>query len=155
MTNENETKIEAEVIPEESKEDGQIPLAGVGRRFLALLIDALLLSIISKIVRVVPILNVMPFIMYLLFLVYSAWFESSKYRGTLGKIALGIEVTDMAGRTISLKTAVLRAIGKVISALIMLIGFLFAFFTERKQTLHDLIAKTVVVTSPKEQPAEE
>ena len=104
--NENQNELEAEVTPQKFEEGDRIPLAGVGRRFLALLIDALLLSIISRIIKIIPILSAIPFIMYFVFIIYSAWLESSKYRGTLGKIALGIEVTDAVGRTISVKTAV-------------------------------------------------
>jgi len=38
-----------------------------------------------------------------------------------------------------------RTLAKIPSALIFLIGFIMAAFTERKQTLHDLIAGTLVV----------
>ncbi|MCZ7584030.1 MAG: RDD family protein [Deltaproteobacteria bacterium] len=135
---------------EEAADDSGLPVAGVGRRFLALMIDALILSITAKIIHLIPLLGSIPLIMFVMFIAYSAWFESSRYRGTLGKIALGIEVGDANGERISLKTALLRAVGKVISYLIMGIGFLFAFFTEHKQALHDLIAKTLVLEMSRE-----
>ena len=125
------------------------PLASIGRRFLALLIDMLVLFITTKIVHFIPVIGRIPLVMVVVFIIYSAWFESSKYRGTLGKIALGVEVTDLNGGSIPLKTAILRAVGKAISFSIMCIGFLFAYFSEKKQTLHDLIARTMVVESPK------
>jgi uncharacterized RDD family membrane protein YckC len=82
---------------------------------------------------------------YAIQVVYNTLMESSKWQGTLGKMALGIKVTDMEGNRISIGKAFLRAFGKIISGSIMLIGYLMAAFTEKKQALHDLIASTLVV----------
>jgi uncharacterized RDD family membrane protein YckC len=76
---------------------------------------------------------------------YFAICESSPWQATPGKLALGIRVTDLQGNRISLPHALGRYAGKFLSAFILLIGFLMAAFTERKQALHDLIANTLVV----------
>lgn len=76
---------------------------------------------------------------------YFALFESSGMQATPGKRLLGMKVTDMDGEQISFGTATGRFLGKIISGAILLIGYLMAAFTAKKQALHDLIAGTVVV----------
>jgi uncharacterized RDD family membrane protein YckC len=78
-------------------------------------------------------------------LLYFAIMESSKSQATLGKMAVGIKVTDMEGNRISFSKAFLRSIGKIISNMVMYIGYLMAAFTEKRQGLHDLIANTLVI----------
>ena len=76
---------------------------------------------------------------------YFALMESSKYQGTLGKMAVSIKVTDLQGERISFLRATGRYFGKIISGLVLYIGFIMAGFTERKQALHDMMASTLVV----------
>jgi uncharacterized RDD family membrane protein YckC len=79
---------------------------------------------------------------------YFAIMESSHWRGTLGKRALGIAVTDMNGKRISFSRASSRFFGKLISSATFLVGYIMAAFTQRKQALHDIIASTLVVKMP-------
>ena len=74
--------------------------------------------------------------------------ESSTQQATIGKRALGIIVTDMHGNRISTGRATGRYFGKILSGLILLIGYLMAAFTEKKQALHDKMAGTLVVVKP-------
>ncbi len=76
---------------------------------------------------------------------YFALLESSAWQATLGKKAMGIYVTGLDGNRIGFGRATGRYFGKIISALILMIGFIMAGFTERKQALHDMIAGTLVV----------
>jgi len=76
---------------------------------------------------------------------YYAGFESSRHQATLGKQAIGIKVTDLAGRRISLGRALGRWFAATLSYLSLYIGFFMAGFTERKQALHDYVAGTLVV----------
>lgn len=76
---------------------------------------------------------------------YWAGMESSTYQATLGKMALGLKVTDLAGNRISFPRATGRYFAKYLSFLIFGIGFLMVAFTERKQGLHDMIAETLVL----------
>lgn len=78
---------------------------------------------------------------------YFAMMESSSMRGTLGKLALGLQVTDAHGKTISFGRASGRYFGKILSGLVLMIGYIMAGFTARKQALHDLLADTYVVHS--------
>jgi uncharacterized RDD family membrane protein YckC len=78
--------------------------------------------------------------------IYNAGMESSRHQGTLGKMALGLTVTDLAGRPISFGLASGRYFAKIITGLIPLgIGYAMAGFTEKKQALHDMIASCLVL----------
>ena len=77
---------------------------------------------------------------------YNAGMEGSKHQGTLGKMALGLIVTDSQGRPISFGHATGRYFAKIITGLIPLgIGYAMAGFTEKKQALHDMIAGCLVL----------
>jgi len=77
---------------------------------------------------------------------YFAMMESSSWQATLGKRALSIQVTDMAGQRISFGRASGRHFGKVITNLIpFAIGWILAGVTEKKQALHDMIASCLVL----------
>jgi uncharacterized RDD family membrane protein YckC/Tfp pilus assembly protein PilE len=76
---------------------------------------------------------------------YYALMESSQQQATLGKMALGIRVTDQSGARISFGRATGRLFAKLLSGMILMIGYLMAGFTARKQALHDMIAGCVVI----------
>ena len=75
---------------------------------------------------------------------YEAFLESSSYQATLGKMIFGMKVTDLQGNRISFARATGRHFAKILSGMILLIGFIMVAFTERKQGLHDLLAGTLV-----------
>ena len=72
--------------------------------------------------------------------------ETSVWQGTIGKRLLKIKVTDMQGKRISFKRATIRFLSKILSSQ-LLIGYIMILFTTKKQGLHDLIAKTLVLQS--------
>jgi uncharacterized RDD family membrane protein YckC len=77
---------------------------------------------------------------------YHAGMESSENQATLGKMALGLVVTDMNGQRISFARATGRFFSKIITSLVPLyIGFIMAGFTEKRQALHDMIASCLVL----------
>jgi uncharacterized RDD family membrane protein YckC len=75
---------------------------------------------------------------------YFALMESSKLQATVGKLAVGLVVTDNAGERISFLRATGRYFAKILSGLILFIGFIMVAFTSRKRGLHDMIAGTLV-----------
>ena len=77
----------------------------------------------------------------IVFIVYMV----GKKGGTPGKLILGLRIVNEQGGYIGIPGAILRYIGKILSGIIFGIGFLMIGFTEKKQGLHDYIAKTVVV----------
>lgn len=76
---------------------------------------------------------------------YYALMESSKFQGTLGKLALDIKVTNYEGNRIGFGKATGRYFARIITNMTMLIGYIIAGFTERKQALHDMVASCLVV----------
>ncbi len=69
-----------------------------------------------------------------------------KYQSTLGKMAVGIKVLNDAGKKPSLNEIMMREVlGKIVSYFTFKIGYLIAAFTDKKQALHDMIGKTIVV----------
>jgi len=60
-------------------------------------------------------------------------------------MAVGIKVTDLNGDRISFTRATGRYFGRIITNLTLLIGYIMAGFTDRKQALHDMIASCLVV----------
>lgn len=78
-------------------------------------------------------------------LAYFVGFESSDLQGTPGKRALGLIVTDADGRKITPVRAIGRYFAKILSGIILGIGYIMVAFTERKQGLHDIICSTLVL----------
>jgi uncharacterized RDD family membrane protein YckC len=76
---------------------------------------------------------------------YFALCESSAWQATPGKLALGLRVTDEYGRRIGFGRATGRFFGKLVSGMILDIGYMLAGWTARKQALHDLMAGCCVV----------
>ncbi len=159
----------------ESENTGQVKYAGFWLRFVAYLIDNIIMSAIGFVIS-------LPFIGTIIFSgialseldscdeskfmgiagivgtalllaitiatvgwLYFALMESSKQQATLGKMALGLKVTDMEGKKISFARATGRYFGKIISNMIFMIGYILAGLTEKKQALHDIIAGCLVI----------
>lgn len=76
---------------------------------------------------------------------YYALMESSKYGGTIGKIAVSIKVVDIEGNRISFGRATGRYFSRIITNMTLLIGYILAGVTEKKQALHDMIASCLVI----------
>lgn len=124
--------------------------AGFWMRFIAYIIDMAVLSVVASGLSVLLFLMKTAgtfsgiFILGITWLYY-AFMESSEYQGTLGKLAVGIQVTDLSGKTIDFSQATGRFFGKFLSALILFIGFIMIAFTKQKQGLHDIISGCLVV----------
>ncbi len=76
---------------------------------------------------------------------YFAGLESSAWQATVGKKALGLTVIDANGNRLSFMRALGRALGKILSGIILYIGYIMVAFTEKKQGLHDMLASTLVI----------
>lgn len=76
---------------------------------------------------------------------YFAFLESSSQQASLGKLAMGLKLTDLEGARITFAKAVLRRVARTVTAFTFLIGFLMMLWTRRRQTLHDLMAGTLVL----------
>lgn len=81
---------------------------------------------------------------------YFTLLEASGRQGTVGKMALGIKVTDLSGARISFGRANGRFWSQVALSIfwpLLLAGYIMAGFTAKKQGLHDLMAETLVVNA--------
>lgn len=153
--------------------------AGFWLRFVAWLIDRILIGVISAIIlspilaaigivsggsmfpfsdfgeqdfnwatllaTLTAMIGISLFVRMAVLLLYHALMESSKYQASLGKLALGLVVTDAQGNKLDFSKALVRNLCKLISNLTFTIGYIMAGFTDKKQALHDVIAGTLVV----------
>ena len=87
----------------------------------------------------------MVFSNWILNIMYYSGFESSSKQATPGKMVMGIKVMDKNGERLTPLNAIGRYLGKILSALPLLIGFIMAGFDKKKQALHDKLANTFVV----------
>jgi uncharacterized RDD family membrane protein YckC len=133
----------------------EVPYAGFGRRLIAYVVDVLILLAafvvfggvliaLSGASQVPPegVLNVVGFLVSWM---YFALNESSERQATWGKQLMGLKVTDLNGDKVGFGKATGRHFGKILSSLILLIGYIMAAFTEKKQALHDKMAGCLVV----------
>jgi uncharacterized RDD family membrane protein YckC len=79
------------------------------------------------------------------FVAYFALAETSPMGATLGKRLLGMRVTKVDGSRVGIVRSLSRNLLKGLSAALLMIGFAMAGFTKRKQALHDLMTRTLVV----------
>ena len=148
----------------------KVQYAGFWMRVLAWLIDTIILMVVASIVNFAVLGSMGTFprmqpgadpttslaamagiygIVYLVNLVigcsYEALFVSSSLSATPGKLALGLKVLRPGGARVSFGRAIGRYFAKVLSAMILGIGFLLVAFDSEKRGLHDMICDTRVV----------
>jgi uncharacterized RDD family membrane protein YckC len=146
---------------------------GFWMRFLAVIIDGIILWVISAIIRLplglaiggvglglgrnpepAQVFAALPAILSLaglsfliqigVSLAYEMYFLSTK-GATPGKMALGLKVTTANGGPISVGLAAGRYFAKILSWITFCIGFIIAGFDSEKRALHDHICGTRVV----------
>lgn len=140
---------------------GDAGYAGFWRRAGAYILDSLILGL-GVLIVFIPLvgmklvgedslkqanlgINLLSFVVSWL---YFALQESSDAQATLGKRFFGMQVTDLDGNRLTFARATGRYFGKILSSFTLLIGFIMAGFTARKQALHDMVAGTLVVDRP-------
>jgi uncharacterized RDD family membrane protein YckC len=68
-----------------------------------------------------------------------------QFAATPGKMALGLKVVRPDGSRVGLGRAIGRYFAKMLSAIILLIGYIIAGFDAQKRALHDMICDTRVI----------
>ena len=166
--------------------------ASIPARFIASIIDAIIMYIVFWIITGKPYLEIIyspnndwksvvySFLFLIILWLYFASMESSPIQATIGKCLLGIKVVDNRGKLISFKRATSRYLGKFLFCLIIIFGFialaivdttntsgsghivvvfliflqgflvlisdnLIAVLSREKQTVHDIIARCLVI----------
>lgn len=139
--------------------------APLWRRAIALAVDSLALSVggmlfgnILSIALVAPRLSlgaenlvadlwIVPYVVLALPWAYFTLFEGSSLQATPGKLLMKIFVTDLTGYAPGYRRAAIRAAAKYVSTILLMAGFVTPPFSARSQTLHDFVARTVVLGS--------
>lgn len=127
------------------------------QRFVASLIDGIILMILSSIVGFIFGLiltsvdgaevgsSLSGLLGTVIGAIYYIMQESSPKQATFGKHAMGLKVTDMEGNRVTAGKATSRYFAHIVSGLTLGIGYLTVAFTPKKQGIHDMIAGTLVV----------
>ena len=117
--------------------------AGFWQRFLAGVIDLIILIVIEVILIFIPIIGwiLSLFVTWLYFAIQ----HSSTKQATFGMRALDIKITDENHDKIGFWRATGNFYLTVISAFIVFIGFFMIAFTSRKQGFHNLISRTLCI----------
>lgn len=132
---------------------GELEYAGFWSRVAALIVDNAIVTIFGLALLIAVgfvgdgAMVIANFALMLVAFLYWPLMESSERQATIGKQLLGIQVTDANGARLTFVRSLLRNIAKILSSLPFGLGFLLAAFTARKQALHDLITKCLVVRS--------
>ena len=85
-------------------------------------------------------------------LLYKPLMEASEYQGTFGKYFLGMKIVNQQGERITMSASFIRTLVYLAQTAIPLLNLITSFlllmigFTEYKQGLHDIAAKTYVVS---------
>ena len=145
------------------------PFKGFWIRFVAAIIDGVILAVLTIAFSIVLAwiagflleegVAVATFILTLAafsiaLILYKPLMEASEYQGTLGKYILGMKVVNQSGERITMTTSFVRTIVYLVLTtipgvnIVGVLGIIMVGFTEQKQGLHDIAAKTYVV--PKE-----
>jgi len=122
------------------------PRSGFWRRLGAVLIDSVILFVPYAVLLVLVDYTVAQLISVVIDWTYYTMLEGGRTGQTLGKRALGIRVIDFrAGGPIGYGRGLLRQIGKLLSGVVIALGYLWMLWDKENQTWHDKIATTVVV----------
>ena len=116
--------------------------AGFAERFVAFVVDAAILSVLNGLLYT---LTWSPFAGFVGSWLYYALCESSRWQATIGKRLLGLIVVTEDYESVSFGRATGRFFGKFLSSAIFGVGYLMAAFTERRQALHDIVARCLVL----------
>jgi len=121
-------------------------------RFVAVLIDGVLVGIVSAVVnRVFGTMGdsgktLGSLITMALSISYYVYFISQRGQ-TLGKKAMNLRVqNESTGQNLDVVSAILReVVGKFLSGIVLFLGYFWMLWDDKKQTWHDKIAKSIVV----------
>jgi len=132
--------------------------AGFWIRALAILIDSVILFVVGMVVQLplarfllsgrTDVMLMAMGLQYLIGMVIGATYEGvfiSRFGATPGKMALDLKVVRPDGGPVSLGRAVGRYFAKILSGVILLIGYIMAGFDAQKRALHDMLCDTRVI----------
>lgn len=120
--------------------------AGLGTRFIALIIDGIVLGIIYWLLAALTGRGELGGIAsFIVGVIYQWYFLTSQNGQTPGKRVMGIRVVKVNGAPLTAADVIIRYIGYYINTAIILLGWIWAIFDANKQGWHDKLAGTYVV----------
>jgi uncharacterized RDD family membrane protein YckC len=125
-------------------EQRRFEYAGFWIRVAAYIIDGIILGIAQVLIGLILPEIVASLVSIAVGVAYFCGMECSENQATLGKMAVGIKVGDARGEQLSFPNALGRYFAKILSALILCIGFMMVGWDDKKQGLHDKLADTYV-----------
>jgi uncharacterized RDD family membrane protein YckC len=135
-----------------------LPLAGIGSRFMALLLDSILQGLIVAAAAVlgftllgeVGAVIVLSAALLFAYLIYDVAFEVRGGGRTPGKRAVGLRVVLDGGGPVGLRASLIRNVIRLFEAALLYVPAIISILSTRaNQRLGDLAAGTLVVRDPK------
>jgi uncharacterized RDD family membrane protein YckC len=75
----------------------------------------------------------------------SVFLMAGPWQATVGQRIVGIRVVSNAGERVGVGRAIARYVVSFFSSIFIKLGYLIALFSRKRQTFHDMVARTVVV----------
>lgn len=142
---------------------GNMTYAGFWIRFVAKIVDGLILTVINMLINfavgavlttnvsnpedfsaaMVPVL-INGLLNWAVNIFYVVWFVG-KHAATPGKMICGLKIVTPDGGRVSYLRALGRAFAEILSSIILCIGYIMAGFDSEKRALHDRICSTRVI----------
>lgn len=153
----------ADVTPAVAAPEPSLPYVGLATRGISFALDAVVINVVATVVGIgaslilsllhLPsvlktVLEVVGAVAYFLWLIgYFVVFWSTTGQ-TPGARVMQIQVQTGNGGTIKPRRAVVRAVGVLLAALPLFLGFASVLFDYRRRAFQDWLAGTVVVVAP-------
>lgn len=123
-------------------------LAGTGKRFWALLIDGIILTIVFGAIAAATGSGTEGNPLQLALTIAYYWYFLARSNGqTPGKKLMKVRVVKVDGSQLNDTDALVRAVVSLISGAVFLLGYLWAFIDKDNQTWHDKAADTFVIAT--------
>lgn len=122
----------------------------VWKRFWAFLIDVAVLGLIGWGLGQLFSEFTIALMLFVIVWLYYAIMESSPWQATLGKRIIGLKVVDKHGKRLSFWKASRRLLTRLITNITFYFGFFTAAFDKHRETLHDHLSKSVVISEKAE-----
>lgn len=141
-------------------------LAGFWIRFLAALVDGILIGIVASVLGAIfgfgavdptnmQVVNTSNTLQTILSLAYFTYFHATGAGQSIGNKVCGIRVLDADnGGPIPYSRSFIRALMSIVSAIPLGLGYFWMLWDKRKQTWHDKVGNTLVVKASAYPPGE-
>jgi len=134
----------------------EVQYIGFGKRFVAYMVDVAIIFVFTMVMSIIISVlvgglsdesrgNMIIGLYTVSFLVYGVLMDSSSKQGTWGKMLIKAKIINKDGERLSVLNAVGRYFSRILSGMILCIGYFMIIFSKDKQGLHDKLAMTYVV----------